>query len=87
MSLPLILGCFWVFAAAGTAMLPMRHQLIPGVILLLAAPGLIAWTGWLHGWPWAAFGTFALLSMFRRPLFHLIARATGRPAPVIPEDT
>lgn len=86
MSLPLILGCFWIFAAAGTAMLPMKYQLIPGLVLLLTAPVLIVWTGWLHGWLWAAFGTFALLSMFRRPLLHFYARATGRPAPAKPED-
>jgi len=90
MSAPLILGALWVLAAAATAMLPMKRQFAPGLALLLAAPALITWIGMAHGWPWVAFGTFALLSMFRRPLLHFtrraIARATGR-TPANPEDT
>jgi hypothetical protein len=86
MSLPLILGCLWVLAAAATALLPMKRQFAPGVTLLSLAPVLIVWIGWLHGWPWAAFGLFALLSMFRRPLFHLAARLSGKTPPAISED-
>ena len=33
----LILGCIWVLAATGVAMLPMRYQYVPGLALLLAA--------------------------------------------------
>ena len=48
MSLPLVLGAFWVIAAALTAMLPMRRQMIPGSGLLIAAPILLIWIGVAH---------------------------------------
>ena len=37
--------CLWVLAASGTAMLPMRRQMLPGLALLASAPVLIAWLG------------------------------------------
>lgn len=82
MSTPLILGCFWVLAAAATAMLPMRAQMVPGLGLLAAAPILLVWIGWTHGWLWLAIGLFAFLSMFRNPLLYFLRRALGRPAPL-----
>ena len=71
MSVPLILGCVWVLAAAAVAMLPMRAQYIPGLALLLAAPVLIVWIGATHGWLATGFAVFALVSMFRNPLRHM----------------
>lgn len=85
MSTPLILGAIWVIAAAGVAMLPMRRQMLPGMGLLLAAPVLLGWIGWAHGWIWLAVGLFAFLSMFRNPLLYFLRRALGRPAP-LPEE-
>jgi signal transduction histidine kinase len=82
MSTPLILGCLWVLAAAATAMLPMRRQMVPGLALLAAAPVLLAWIGWVHGWLWLAIGLFAFLSMFRNPLLYFRRRAMGRPVQV-----
>lgn len=82
MSTPLILGCVWVLAAAVTAMLPMRSQMVPGLALLAVAPVLLVWIGWVHGWLWLAFGLFAFLSMFRNPLLYFLRRALGRPAPL-----
>jgi signal transduction histidine kinase len=81
-SLPLILGCVWVLVAAITAMLPMRRQMVPGVALLVVAPVLLVWIGWLHGWLWLAFGLFAFVSMFRNPLLYFARRAVGKPAPL-----
>ena len=52
-----------------------------GTALLVAAPVLIVWIGWVHGWPWAAFGLFAFLSMFRKPLIYLGKRLLGRTVP------
>ena len=78
MSLPLLLGAFWVIAATIVATLPMRQQFPPGLLLLIAAPVLIVWIGIAHGWLWVAFGTFAFLSMFRRPLRHIGGRALTR---------
>jgi hypothetical protein len=82
MSVPLILGCLWVLAAAFTAMLPMRRQMVPGLALLGLAPVLLGWIGYVHGWFWLAFGLFAFVSMFRNPLLYFLRRALGRPAPV-----
>ena len=75
MSVPLILGCIWVLAAAATAMLPMRRQMVPGLALLAATPVLLIWIGISHGWLWAALGLLAFLSMFRRPLSYLARKA------------
>lgn len=82
MSTPLILGALWVIAAAITAMLPMRAQMVPGLALLAAAPVLLVWIGWVHGWVWLALGLFAFVSMFRNPLRYFARRALGRPAPL-----
>lgn len=81
MSLPLILGALWVVAAALTAMLPMRAQMIPGITLLIAAPVLLVWIGLTHGWLWLAFASFAFVSMFRNPLIYFARRALGYPSP------
>ena len=82
MSPALIAGCLWVVASAITAMLPMRRQMVPGIALLAAAPPLIFWIGASHGWGWAAFGLFALVSMFRNPLRYFLNRALGRPVEI-----
>lgn len=79
MSAPLILGAFWVIAAAITAMQPMRAQMVPGLALLIAAPVLLGWIGYVHGWMWLAFGIFAFVSMFRNPLRYFAKRAMGLP--------
>ena len=81
---PLILGGLWVLAATATAFLPMRRQMIPGLALLLAAPVLLVWIGYAHGWLWLAFGTFAFVSMFRRPLRYFANRVLGRPTDPLP---
>jgi hypothetical protein len=82
MSLPLVLGALWVLASAVVAMLPMKRQMVPGVALLVAAPVLLVWIGYAHGWIWLAVGVFAFVSMFRNPLRYFARRAMGRPAPL-----
>ncbi|WP_367180865.1 DUF2484 family protein [uncultured Roseobacter sp.] len=74
----------WVFASAAVAMLPMRHQYIPGVALLIAAPLLILWIGMEVAWWAAVLALFAFVSMFRNPLRFFLARARGQ-RPEIPE--
>lgn len=81
MSLPLTAGALWIIAAALTAMMPMRAQMIPGIGLLIMAPVLLIWVGLAHGWPWLAFGLFAFVSMFRNPLIYFARRALGLPSP------
>lgn len=82
----LTIGALWVIAAAITAMMPMRLQRYPGLPLLAAAPALLIWIGMTHGFLWVAFGTFAFLSMFRRPLNYLIRMALGLPLPALPPE-
>ena len=79
MSLPLILGCLWVIASAITAMLPMRRQYAPGIVLLVAAPFLLVFIGIEQGAFWALLGLLAFVSMFRNPLIYLTKKALGRP--------
>lgn len=67
----------WVFASAGVAMLPMRHQYIPGVALLIAAPVLIIAIGIHVGWIPSAIAVLAFVSMFRNPLRYMLARLRG----------
>ena len=76
--------CLWVFASAIVAMLPMRHQYVPGISLLIAAPFLIAWIAVSFSWGAAAFAVFAFVSMFRNPLRYFWARARGE-HPEIPK--
>jgi len=78
------LSIAWVFASAGVAMLPMRQQYIPGVILLIAAPVLIVMAGMQFGWIYAVLGAAAFVSMFRNPLRYIAARLRGE-NPEIPE--
>lgn len=73
-----IAACIWVITGAITAFLPMRYQIVPGGLLLLTAIPLMIWVGLENGWFWVALTLFAFLSMFRRPLFYLIARARGQ---------
>lgn len=79
MSLGLILGCFWVLAAAVTAMLPMRAQMVPGITLLAATPVLLGLIAWQNGAIWFVIATLAFLSMFRNPLIYFYRRARGLP--------
>ena len=72
MSPSLLIGCIWVVAAAITALLPMRLQYPPGITLLVAAPFVIGFIGYEHGWIWTVLALFAFVSMFRRPLFALV---------------
>lgn len=83
MSIPAVAAVIWALAATATAFLPMRRQMIPGLILLAAAPVLLVWIGIAHGWLWAVPALLAFVSMFRNPLIYLVRRATGRPTPAL----
>ena len=78
MSLPVVLSCLWVIAAALVALLPMRRQYAPGFVLLAMVPVLIVWLAVTYG-AWAGLAIFMVfISMFRRPLIYLAKRAMGR---------
>ena len=84
MSLSLIVAALWVLGATFTAMLAMRHQYIPGVTLLIAAPAILIWIAVDHGM-WVALACVAaVLSMMRNPLKYLLRRLMGE-KPEIPK--
>lgn len=68
MSVVVVAGAVWVLLSSLVAMLPLRMQYIPGVILLLAAPPLIVWFGLSHGVLAALAASAGFVSMFRNPL-------------------
>jgi hypothetical protein len=78
MPLSLTLACLWVLAAALVALLPMRLQYVPGSILLALAVPLAVFVGVELGWVWVAAVTFAVLSMYRRPLVALARHLRDR---------
>ncbi|WP_395541952.1 DUF2484 family protein [Neotabrizicola sp. sgz301269] len=85
MSGALIAAIFWALTATVTALLPMRRQMVPGLALMIAAPLLIIWIGYVHGWLACILALLAFVSMFRNPLLYVFRRMTGRAAPVPPE--
>ncbi len=85
MSLSLILGCLWVIASTLVAMLPMQRQFGPGIALLLAAPVLILFIGYQHGWIFSVLAALAFVSMFRNPLRYLWRKARGEEPELPPE--
>lgn len=78
MASSVLASCLWVLVASGTAMLPLRRQMAPGLVLLLSAPVLMVWMGTEVGWWAAGLGLLAFLSMFRRPLGALLRWSLGR---------
>ena len=84
MTTPLLLACLWALAATGTALLPMRAQMVPGIALLLTAPVLLVWIGVAHGWVWVALALAGFVSMMRNPLIYLYRRARGQ-HPEVPQ--
>lgn len=77
MPLSLTLASVWVLVAAAVAMLPMRWQYAPGLLLLVLALPLAVMVGREVGWPWVVAVLLAVVSMYRRPLAGL-ARHVGR---------
>lgn len=71
MSLSLTLASLWVIAAAVTALLPMRLQYAPGLALLALSVPLAVFVAMQHGALPVLLVVFAVVSMFRRPLFFL----------------
>jgi len=79
MNWSLVAAGAWVLAATVTALLPMRRQFPPGIVLLALAPAIVIWIGLANGMVWAAIGLAGFLSMFRRPLVYFGRRALGLP--------
>ncbi len=77
MSWSLTMGAIYVLCAAVVALLPIRRQYWPAGIMLLAAPLLLTFIGYQHGWFWLALGMLAFVSMFRNPLRYLWKKSRG----------
>lgn len=77
MSAAMVAACLWVVGATLVAFMPMRRQFAPGIVLLIAAPGVIVWIGFVHGAWVAVLGAAAFVSMFRNPLRYFWRRARG----------
>ncbi|NNE88433.1 MAG: DUF2484 family protein [Silicimonas sp.] len=80
----LIALCLWVLIAAVVAMLPMRLQYPPGVLLLILVPFGLVWIAADHGLGYAGAGFLAFVSMFRNPLIYFWRRARGQ-IPEVPQ--
>jgi len=78
MASSVLASCLWVLVASGTAMLPMRRQMVPGLALLASAPVLMVWMGAQVGWWAGALALLAFVSMFRRPLGALLRWGLGK---------
>ncbi len=78
MSTSLTLAALWVILAAIVALLPMRRQFAPGIVLLIVAPFLLVYLGYQHGGWIVLAASVAILSMFRRPLFYMGKRLIRR---------
>ncbi|MEL6121742.1 MAG: DUF2484 family protein [Pseudomonadota bacterium] len=79
----IVIGCVWVLACTVIAMLPIRRQIVPGVMLMMAGSFLI-WVlidqpGWLVG----GIALFAFLSMFRNHMIYMTQILMGQ-RPEIP---
>ena len=70
---------FWVFASVIVAILPMRWQYVPGVLLMLAAPVLIFQIMNAVGFWIAILGVLAFVSMYRNPLRFFWKKLTRQP--------
>ncbi|MBV1867685.1 MAG: DUF2484 family protein [Marinosulfonomonas sp.] len=79
MKFSLIAGAFWVIAATITALLPMRRQMAPGLVLLVLAPVLLIYIGYETSWWVTGLALAAFLSMFRNPLRALVKWMMGKP--------
>ncbi len=86
MNLAILLASLWVLAATCVAMVPMRHQFLPGSILLALAPVLIGMLGYQFGWMVGVGAFVAFVSMFRNPLLYYARKWTGRETPDLPMD-
>ncbi|MEX0307316.1 MAG: DUF2484 family protein [Ruegeria sp.] len=78
MSLSLIIACGWVFASTIVAMLPMRLQFPPGVMLFASAPALILWLSLDYGWFIGVLAAAGFVSMYRNPIRYYWRKWTGK---------
>ena len=84
MNAAIIIGALWVVALAIVAFLPMKHQYVTGIMLLVLAPVLIIWLAFVYGLLVGAVALFAFVSMFRNPMIYIYRRLRGE-TPEVPK--
>ena len=82
MQLSLILAFLWVVASVITGMMPMKHQFIPGLTLLILTPFMLGFLGYQYSIWVVLLGLAAFISMFRNPLKYLVRKALGKPVTI-----
>lgn len=73
-----IFAVTWVFASTIVAMLPMRLQFPPGVMLFASAPALILWLSLDYGWFIGVLAAAGFVSMYRNPIRYYWRKWTGK---------
>ena len=68
---PLPALALWALATMALAPLPIRYQIVPGLLSLLVFPVLLIWAGIVYGVWIVIAGVLAAVSLFRKPLAAL----------------
>ncbi|NVO54579.1 DUF2484 family protein [Rhodobacteraceae bacterium B1Z28] len=77
MDYSILFAALWAICATIVALLPMRLQFPPGIVLLICAPVLIVWLGYDYGWIISVLAFAGFVSMFRNPIRHYWRKWTG----------
>ena len=72
--------CVWALLACVTALLPLRVQCAPAIMLAIVVPFLLIFVGFEHGLGAVALGIAVSLSLFRVPLLSVARQMIGEPA-------
>lgn len=71
--------CVWALLASVTALLPLRVQYAPAIMLAIVVPFLLIFVGFEHGLGAVALGLVAFVSLFRVPLLYVARQMIGEP--------
>jgi hypothetical protein len=71
--------CVWALLASVTALLPLRVQYAPAIMLAIVVPFLLIFVGFEHGLGAVALGLTAFISLFRVPLLYVARQMIGAP--------
>ena len=71
--------CVWALLVSVTALLPLRVQYTPAIMLVIVVPFLLIFVGFEHGLGAVALGLAAFVSLFRAPLLYVARQMIGEP--------
>lgn len=81
----LIALCLLLLAATSLAVLPVRRQIVPGIVLGVVAIGVLIWVGVENGWLWTLAALAAFASLGRNGVKQIPALIRGEKLE-IPEE-